>query len=51
MDYARDGKGGIKCMLYNENGARYDTTNGTPAPLEDDIGELIEIPPWELGMV
>lgn len=51
MDCVRDGKGGIKGMLHKEYGDGYGATNDTPTPLVDDIGRLIESPPWILGMV
>lgn len=38
-------------MLYKEYGSRYSPIDGTPAPLVDDMGGLIESPPWTLGMV
>ena len=41
---ARDGNGGIKCILHKEYGARYGVVDGTPTPLADDMGGLIEIP-------
>lgn len=51
MDCTRDGEGGIEGMLHKEYGVGYDTIDGTPTPLEDDIGRLTDIPPWTIGMV
>jgi hypothetical protein len=47
----RDRKGGIEGMLHKEYGVGYDAGDGTPSPLADDIGGLIEIPSRTLGIV
>ena len=51
MDCERDGIGGIKGMLYNENGVGYGAMNDISSPLADDTCGLIEIPPGAPGMV
>jgi hypothetical protein len=51
VDCARYGSGGIKGILHREYGVGNGAIDRTPTPLAGDMGRLIKIQPWILGII